>query len=241
MNPELAQRIKQTWAQEFGLPIEKLNQPGTTRIPDESRTPTSWITFYQTGEQTLLRIAPDFAPEFEAILAEKPGDHRLTAHDLAAKWGAESLILSGIEFYALDAAAFKPFRPAERFTARQLTLDDRAAFDAFQATCSPKDVEEAELAIDQMVVHGVLDGARIVSVASVYEWRGFLDIGVMTDPAYRQQGLGKAAVTPICQQLMNHERVVVYRHDSDNVGSGGVARGLGLAHFASMEVARRKA
>ena len=79
---------------------------------------------------------------------------------------------------------------------------------------------------------------RLVAVASMFEWRGFSDLGVLTVPELRRRGTGKAVVSAMCERLLDGPRVVVYRYSLDNLGSAGVARSLALAPLGVTESVR---
>lgn len=235
----LSERILQTWAQHFDLPPDHLRQSGTTLLPDPDRTESSLIILWQAGERIVSRVSSEVHETLSNWLSDRPPDHRLSLDDLESIWHDSSLRRSTDRIYALDEALFHPVVPDDRYTVRLLTQADTDAFDAFQAQCSPEERDEGEIALSDEAICGILDGERIVAGASMYEWRGFADIGVLVDPAYRRQGLGAAVVSYLCQYLMQDERVVVYRHDVRNRGSQGVAESLNLLHFARVDYARR--
>jgi GNAT superfamily N-acetyltransferase len=140
-------------------------------------------------------------------------------------------------FYTLVGEHFRPFAPDSRYTVRQLTHDDTEAFAVFQYACSDDDREMGEVGLNDEIVFGVLDGEKIVAVASTYELWGFVDVGVLTHPDYRQQGLGKAAVSAVSEyylQRKDDERLKLYRHATANQGSGGIARCLNWQLFATV-------
>lgn len=237
MSPELQQRVWQTWAAHFGL--ERFDQPGTTLVPRDYLTPKSWLSLWPVGARTVIEVAPDLLPDVQRIVDAHPASHRLTVADFERAWG--SLETSGMGLFALDATTFRPLDPAPPFTARQLVPADAAAFDAFYATGSDHDRAQADMAIDNDVVFGVLDGERVVAAASTYEWAGFVDIGVMTDPAYRRRGLAAAVVAALCAHHLasGDPRVMIYRHDVVNEASKRVAERLGLALYAVIPDFRR--
>lgn len=235
----LQHRIIETWAQHFGLPVDLLQLPGTSLVPREHRSETSWLTMWRAGERVVIEVAPTWQKSIQQIVDAFPADHRMTAADFAAVWGAENLDYAYLYIYFLDAAQFTPVMPDARYTVRQLTPDDQPAMDAFQAACSTDDWEEGDVSIDHEMAAGVFDGERLVAVSSVFDWRGFADIGILTDPAYRGQGLAKAAVSFLCAYYLPRERVVVYRHDQDNTGSQRVAQGLNFTPYATVESVRQ--
>ncbi|MGB1285969.1 MAG: GNAT family N-acetyltransferase [Aggregatilineales bacterium] len=239
MHDALKKRIVSTWSREFGLDEVTLTTPGTTLLVDEDRDEANWLIFWVAGEQVVIPIAPTMKDDLEAVLSDFPSDHRLSAADLTMAWAEHSLRTHADKFYVLDDTQFEAFVPDEKYSVRVLTPDDEAAFAAFQAQCTEQEREEGEISIGDEIATGVFDGERIVSGASMYEWRHFADIGVLVDPAYRKQGLGKAAVSLLCERLMQDERVVCYRHDKNNRGSQGVAQGLNLRLIATIHALRR--
>ena len=133
--------------------------------------------------------------------------------------------------------------PERRYSVRALTQADAAAFAAFQARCSERDLNESEIGVDQEAPYGVFDGDRIVAGASAYMWDGLADVGVLTDPEYRGQGLGKAAVSAVCAHFVDNAdepRIVCYRHAANNLASQGVARGVGFSFYADFECVHRE-
>lgn len=240
MKANLHQRITETWVQHFGLTLDAISGPGTTLIEQAERTAQSFVTPWPVGAHVVINAAPAQMDDLRGLVAEKPADHCVTVGDLLTLWpDAKS---GSMKMYALDREAFVPVVPGEPFTVRALSNADEAAFDAFIARCPEDDAEEADVGIMQEAVFGVLDGERIVAAASIYEWYGFVDIGVLTDPAYRQRGLGTAVVAAMCAALLDDPRVVVYRHDVKNNGSQRVAESIGaLVYFAEVGSVRRTA
>ena len=228
MTDHLKQQMLRTWADHFGLPCALFGQPGTTLIEDATLVDPRWLILWRIGLRTVIRSAPVWIPELRDIIAHYPDAHALVGADFPNHWGG--VMTEQEKFYALDENVFRPFMPDSRYIARILTSVDQAVFDDFQSRCSAEDRDMGEVGLDHELATGVLDGERIVAAASMYEWRGFSDIGVLTDPAYRRQGLGKAAVSYLCQALLNqqHDRVICYRHELANVGSQGIAEGLNL-------------
>jgi RimJ/RimL family protein N-acetyltransferase len=141
--------------------------------------------------------------------------------------------------YALDETLFRPFPVPAPYILRQLTIEDQSAFDAFLAQCSDEDKNEGDVSIDHIIAFGIFDGERIAAAASVFMWRGFIDIGILTDPAYRGRGFAKAAVSACAAHYLPGEYVVGYRHDALNRGSQGIAQGLGFTHYMTVDAVKK--
>jgi RimJ/RimL family protein N-acetyltransferase len=137
----------------------------------------------------------------------------------------------------------RPSRPASRAPdqqVRELTERVRDDLERFLGRCSPDEREDGDVDIGgehELTVGTLIDG-DIVAVASMFEWRGFSDLGVLTAPQLRRQGAGRAAVSALCQRLLDGPRVVVYRYSSENLASAGVARSLALAPLGVAESVR---
>ena len=74
-------------------------------------------------------------------------------------------------------------------------------------------------------------------IASSFEWRGFVDIGVLTDPHYRGQGVGKAISSAIIEHYLKNDesRPLLWRHETSNLGSGKIAMSLDCQRFATLD------
>lgn len=238
MHPEMMARIEATWAAHFQLPAETIAEPGTTLLREETRTRESWVSLWPVGQRVVIEVGPALEAEVAQVVAAHPPGHRLTVQDFDAAWGAEQLGHSLLKLYALEADRFMPFVAEARYPARTLTPADQPAFEAFLARCDADEASEADVSIDHEIAFGVFDGERLVAAASVYEWRSFVDIGILTDPGYRGKGFGKAAVSLACAHCLPQARVVQYRHEAVNRASQRIAEGLGFTYYRTIESVR---
>jgi RimJ/RimL family protein N-acetyltransferase len=236
----LHQRVLSTWQLAFPELTDPLDEPGTSILSDPQMPSTSWVSLWPVGERVVTRVAPDIAEQLRAILDELPPGHRMTADDVATCWPDQPTERAPQRLHALDPATFRPASPAPDQQVRELTEVDRDAFEEFLGQCSPDDRDDGDVGIggEHELTMGVLHDGRIVAVASMFEWRGFSDLGVLADPQLRRQGTGQAAVSGLCEHLLDGPRVVVYRYSLDNLGSAGVARSLALAPLGVAESVR---
>ena len=226
----------------YKLDLSNYDTAGTSIVEDETRAVNGWIRVWTIGERVYVSVNPAEAHLFRDLLIDKPSDFRLMVDDVKAAYPDKVADESRETYYVMDNTKFTPFATPAPYTSRQLMLDDQQAFDAFLARCSEDDKEAGDVSIDPEIgiAYGVLDGEKIIAVASTYEYYGFIDIGILTDSGYRKQGLGKAAVSALCEHFMASNDVLLYRHEDGNYGSRGIARGLNFWQFIKADFVKFK-
>lgn len=232
MNQQLYQQL----AEHFKLPIANAHQPGTTIMKDEGREISASQIIWTLDEHVIVRCNPQFAGQFEALFT---AEEALSIAKIVDK--LDVTVLEQDNLYSITQSNFIPHDCA--YPIRQLTQDDAVAFAKFHANCSEQDKEYGEVGLNDEAIFGVLDEERIIAAASSFEWYGFVDIGVLTDPAYRGQGAGKAVVATITQHYLQNEsdtRLLAYRHETGNIGSGKIAKAIGWQPFATLDFIRFK-
>ena len=197
-------------------------------MPARSSSPSG--TSVSTRSSSLTRPTPTPSA---ALQAQCPAGASLTGDDLQRAW-EEGTIASrdaGLVHY-LFPADHRPCPAPVPFTLRQLTLDDAGALALLHQACPPEDVDEGYVEVDHEIAAGCFAGDRLVAAASGYTRAGFMDLGVLTEPAYRRLGLGKAVVSALCDWTLAKEMIPQYRCNVLNSASHGVAQGLNFRlHF----------
>lgn len=240
MKTEFRRQVTAVLAAHYGIPADGLEQPGTTLRPMKPEEWDDWLELMPVGARIGIEVPPFLCERVETLVAAQPADHVLNGADFVAAWGSEGARVGHMKVYMLEETAFQPFTPDAHYTVRALTEADRVAFDEFQARCTPDERTWADISIDQASPFGVFDGARLVAGASTYRWLGLVDVGVLTDPDYRHQGLGKAVVSAVGKHVHSQGDIMCYRHALNNTGSQGVAEGLHLSLYATVEAVHPK-
>lgn len=238
MTPELANRVQAVVAGHLDIDPGRLADAGTTVVADPEAGIDGWVTLWPAAGHVVAHVPAPLADEVQAVVDDRPRDHRLSLDDLVAAWADRPTEIHRDHVYVLDPATFRPAEVTGEATVRRLDETDRDAFDRFLARCSEEDREEGEVDVADEMAAGVLLGERIAAVASVYTWRGFEDIGVLVDPDLRRRGYAAAAVSHLCQALAAEPVVACYRVDEVNTGSRAVAESLRLAPLGPMELIR---
>jgi predicted GNAT family acetyltransferase len=149
-----------------------------------------------------------------------------------ALYGAEYLFYLPVDDHAEIRADTVPGET------RQLTLADAQAFAEFAVAAPATDMDEASVELDHWLAFGTFADGRLVSVASMYPWRGthFADVGIITLPGYRGRGLAKSAVRAISARALADGYEPQYRCQLDNTPSASLARAAGFAQFGMWDV-----
>lgn len=186
------------------------------------------------GAAGILSLAP--------YLAEQLG---LASDERLDRAGFESrLEQAGLELASADHLFHLPLAEQEVLReepwgegTRELTEADADAFAEFTDRAPEDDLDEAFVELDHWLVVGTFREQQLVSVSSMYPWgeSTIADLGVITLPQFRGQGLGRATVRAISAAALARGYEPQYRCDLDNAPSAGLARAAGFARFGLWE------
>ena len=208
---------------------------GVSIVVDPDLAEDRRLTILKTDGGTRARMTPALADLLglrggtsvpESQLREALADADITMH------GADCL------FYFTEAAKAELLQEATPTNVRQLTEADEDLFKAFEAAASEQDLDDAYVELDHWAVFGAIDDGRLVAAASSYPWGGALlaDTGVLTLPAYRGKGHGRAVVRALSRHAYGEGYEPQYRCQLDNHASIATAAGAGLTQFGTWEV-----
>ncbi|GAB3529761.1 GNAT family N-acetyltransferase [Arthrobacter monumenti] len=141
-------------------------------------------------------------------------------------------------FYFSQAARPDLLQESPVNALRQLTEQDRTAFEEFQAAASEQDLDDAYVELGHWAVFGSFENNRLVSAASMYPWRDseIADIGILTLPQFRKKGHARRVVRSISRHAYEHGYEPQYRCQLDNHASRSVAVAADLTLFGKWEV-----
>ena len=174
-------------------------------------------------------------------LIDRIGPHAAGAMSIAGI--QDQLARGGVSLHDPDYLFYLPadtcIAPDRSVAARRLTIEDRAAFEGFQADASEQDRDDAFVEIDHWAVFGCFDGDRLVSAASVCLWENapIADLGVLTLPNVRGRGFARAVVLMISDFSRRQGYEPQYRCQLDNLASIALAKSCGFALFGKWIVA----
>ncbi|MCU0522222.1 MAG: GNAT family N-acetyltransferase [Anaerolineae bacterium] len=223
------------WAEWFHCPTEEFRLPGTVVIPDAEFAGSGAIHIWTIGRRAFARLDPAVEAEVVGALGERVGNTAVTEDHLRAALApgridrAEDSVLRYL--YPPDHL---PAYPPKHFIIRAVTADDADALSEMKATCTPDEVEMGEVSVEDEIGFGCFaspfaaDGPRMAAIATGFRLTGFMDIGVLTSPAYRRRGLGKAVVSALCTWCHELPIIAQYRCLLANPGSYAISQALGF-------------
>ena len=226
--------ILKAWTRRLGCSLRILSQPGTTLQPTDRhrKGQTLSLTLWHAGEHTVIQAPSALRGLIRAVLATLSPQTSLEAEDLTGSLGNDTISTCEVtHFHYMNPESFRPVDPPAGFRIRTLKRDDRFALNALQAACEPEAVDEAEVSVDDTIGMACTQDGRIVAVATGFWFLSFMDLGVLTHPDFRRQGLGAAVVTALAEWCQVRGIVAQYRYDARNAGSRRLAEKLNFEHM----------
>lgn len=197
---------------------------------------------YPMGERTVIWCSPALAPRLATLVrnaAISNDDFAQEAAELGGTFSGQGrfrLLLSpphDIDSGTADLQVLSRDNPA-----------DCALIQDFIDACPEADLDEAELEMGDLdpVILVTLDQQGAISAyASTRPWDvnpNFDDVGILTRPDTRSQGLGTAAVAALARQQLAAGRVPLYNCNVDNLGSNRLAEVVGFELVQTVSAVR---
>lgn len=229
--------ILKPWTRRLGCSLRVLAQPGTTLQPterNEDRTLT--VTLWHAGAHSVVQAPRALRGLIRGVIATLPLQTSLEAEDLARTWGEDATLSHEVtRFHYMRPETFQPGDPPAGFRIRTLKRDDRFALKALHDVCEPEAVDAAEVSVDDTIGIACIHEGAIVAVATGFWFLSFMDIGVLTHPDFRRQGLGASVVTALARWCQVRGIVAQYRYDVRNTGSRRLAERLNFEPMIRQE------
>jgi len=235
MNKTFEQTIYHKWTNSFGRSTETAHQSGTTIVPESNYEGKKVIVLEYIGSHTFAQIDPFYFQALNQLVQSLPPGTSMNGTHIQGAW-EESAIQHGhgITYY-LHPSDLPSQRPAQPFTLRKLTNEDADAMASLHQACTEEEVEEGYVEVTHQIAFGCFLDEQLVAASSGYERTGFLDIGVLTHPAFRRKGLGRAVVAALCEWAVQKHIIPQYRHDVLNVNSQFIAESLNFKPYFKTE------
>lgn len=226
------QRADAYWAAFFGCQAGDLHTPRTLVVPHAALADYAGAYFMRTEEACLVSVPAGLLEQTAARLAGKTPVDVFDLEAAAALFGAvvESVVGPAYQGY-VDRA---DFQPADTKGTRVLGEQDAPALQRLAMACEETEWAHSGIGGEGQIVFGCFVGGELAA-AGMGEPRGdaLWHIGIVTHPAFRGQGYGRAVVSAVAQHGLARGLVPWYQTLQANAASVAIARSLGFTQYAT--------
>lgn len=225
----LEQETAALWGNRLGASPDLLLSPGVHLLfRGAPHRPNRLILYHRTNTTNLIVL-----PDHLQARADLPFDV-LRQSDVSVEAVMSILPMLAPRLLWRD---FVYYQTPDRITiprrdcVRLLTPADASALDALHTACSREEWQLARIAIADPAVSGCFADGLLVGAASllyVDEHPRAADIGVLTHPAYRGQGIAAALIPPLADFCRERGLLMQYMTQEGNIGSIRTAEKAGF-------------
>ena len=234
-------RFRAAIAGAVGIDSGQFERAGTTVVSSEDRRDTRLASAYAIGAHVIVWCDPAVTAAVSGLASDSTALDITGMESWAAGHGAE--YLGGAWSHLIEPAVLPVLRVPEGASWVHLDRErasDREMIGELIDVSDPDDADAAELELDDLDprIIGLLDGdGRLAACAGERPWdvdESFADIGVLVRADRRKLGWGATAVAAVCREVLDEDRIPLYRCNWDSPGSRGLALGLGFTEVSSL-------
>jgi GNAT superfamily N-acetyltransferase len=220
------------WAAHLGCRDVQLVRPGTSVVRNgPGLAGYRGATAFLRPPACVLAVPEDWYGPVAGRLAHRPPAAVFDVALLGRMFGPAVDRVVGPAW--LGYADATDHRPAPTRGTRLLEAQDRPQLRRLAAACGPTAWEHSGIDPERPPVFGCFAGDTLAAAGMLEPWgHRLLHVGIVTDPAYRGRGYGKAVVSTMTAHGLALDGVVQYRTLEANLASVGIARSLGFQPFA---------
>jgi GNAT superfamily N-acetyltransferase len=225
-------RIDATWAAFFGLSPPAFLRPGIQVVDHHQLSDYQGVWLFRHHASLCLSVPPGWVEGVQAAVRAH------TVESLFSEAGIRALLGPRIERIigpAYQGYVERPlFRSASHPRVRALSQADQVALQQLADACKVEAWAHAGIALDEPHVFGCFVDDQVVAAARYRPaWEDAATIGVVTHPAYRGHGYGRAVVSAATAQGLEAGFVVLYQTLLANAPSVALATRLGYQPYAT--------
>ena len=225
-------RIEAVWAAFFGLSPPAFLRPGIQVVAHHRLAHYQGAWLFRHHASLCLSMPPSLV---EAVQTAVPAH---TMESLFSEAGIRALFGARIE--KIVGPAYQGYVERPQFRAGPhpgvsvLSRADQAALHRLADACEGDACEDSGIAFDDPHLFGCFLDHRVVAAARYRPgWAETAHIGVVTHPAYRGRGYGRAVVSAATAEGLDAGFVVPYQTLLGNAPSVALASGLGYQRYAT--------
>lgn len=230
-------KIEEYWTSTLGLEPGDLRRSGISVVRHGPRLDTYRGAYLlrrpvERGAALVISVPPGLVDYARAVVQRAAPDEVFTPRFLDSMFGPAIDRIMGAVWLAY--ADQSDLRPIETREARLLGERDEAALRRLALACDEDEWVQGGIMLDHPPVFGIYRGAELIAAATS-EPRGLYlaNVGVVTHPAYRGQGYGKAIVAAASRHGFTDGYIMQYQALHANTASIGIARALGYQEYGA--------
>lgn len=226
------------WQQIFGFSDQpEEDDPFSIRIAESLPTRHSLLKMARDDGKTFIAATTACADKLSLSRTAQPGEVLAAMAEHQLCWYDDDAVY----YFPMAVQSALPLH-SDHADIRQLSLDDADAFNRFKAQMPEDDWDEVEPELDNEAVFGHFKNKALCCVADFYRWQQspFADIGVLTAPECRGQGIGAGVVRILSGHAVAKGLIPQYRAQLSNQSSLKITERLGMQRYGLWTVAVAK-
>ena len=225
--------VDEYWASELGCSVEAIEQPGTTVVAHGRFGPYHGLFLFLRHAALIVSIPPDLLSAYWELAAALRPEDLWDSRELAGRLTGPRPISRVVGPAFVGYVASPPEAPPAPPDVRLLTPADVDAVDRLRTACDVTEWEHSgSISAGEPSVGRFVDD-ELVALAGYKVWSDTIaHIGVITHPAHRGHGDGRAVVTRITQHALHQHLVPQYRTLEANIASVAVGTAVGFERYA---------
>lgn len=224
MTTTLPSRYREDLKLLYQCPDSLFTEGGSFLRIVESLQGQAYLAVYDTF--SVLSVSPKESKRIRKIFDDT---HNYAEADLKVFWKNVKLEEQHLG-RILDKEMIPDFKLPEEYRLKRHDPADHPLLKAFLEQCSPEDIDDALIDLedpDDAIVL-VMQGETPVAYAGYRIWQKNMgDVGILVLPEHRRKGVGVAAVAETTRVCRERGYVPLYRHCTTNLGSGSIAQAIG--------------
>jgi GNAT superfamily N-acetyltransferase len=226
------QRIDAAWAAFFGLSPPAFLRPGVQVVAHHQLADYHGVWLFRHHASLCLSVPPDSVQSVQTAVRAHTAESLFSEAGIRALLGSRIERIIGPAYYGYVERA--QFRPAPHPGVRALSRADQAGLQQLADACEMDAWEHSGITFDEPHIFGCFVDDRLVAAARYQPaWEETAHIGVVTHPAYRGHGYGRAVVSAATAKGLEGGFIVLYQTLVNNAASVALATGLGYQPYAT--------
>lgn len=226
------QRIDAAWAAFFGLSPAAFMLPGIQVVQHHWLANDHGAWLFRHHDSLCLSVPPGWVEGVQTAVRAHTVESLFSEAGIRAVFGPRIEKIVGPTYQGYVEQ--RQFRFAPHPGVRVLARADQAALHGLADACVNDAWEHSGIAFDDPHIFGCFVDDRIVAAARYRQaWAETAHIGVVTHPAHRGRGYGRAVVSAATAEGLRTGFIVLYQTLLENAASVALAAGLGYHPYAT--------